>query len=93
MLKKLSSFKDEVLQEQNELDDFDPMAELHKLQESNLNNNERKSVWKMKYHMKNDLSKKAEKESIINQTLLPGIKEICLQNVAEVKSIEINDLI
>ena len=28
MLKKLSSFKDEVMQEQNELDDFDPMAEL-----------------------------------------------------------------
>ena len=47
----------------------------------------------MKYHMKNDQSKKSEKENIINQTLLPGIKEICIQNVAEVKSIEINDLI
>ena len=61
-----------------ELDNFDPLAEL----ESNMNdlNNkemdpaERKSVWKMNYHMKNKMNKENEKLKVINEDILPNVK-------------------
>jgi len=45
-----------------ELDDFDPLAELDKnlknLDNEHMDANERKSVWKMNYKMKNELQSK-----------------------------------
>ena len=53
-----------------ELEEFDPLAEL----ENNLKNhnsqemdpNERKSVWKMNYHMKNDKKKEGDKINVVS---------------------------
>ena len=47
----------------------------------------------MKYRMKNDVQAKTEKEQIINDHLLPGIREICVTNVAAVYDAEINELL
>lgn len=46
----------------------------------------------MKYRMKNDLSKKVDKDRIINSDLLPNIQDICKKNVAEVKAFEIEEI-
>ena len=83
--------KEDVAEQEEELDDFDPMAELMRLKDSDMDQNQRKSIWTMKYRMKNDLNQKAQKEEIINQKLLPGIREICLQNVAVIYKSELEE--
>lgn len=81
--------QDDVAQEREELDDFDPLAELQKLRDSNLDQNQRKSVWTMKYRMKNELGANVEKDKLIQEKLLPGIREICLNNVSVVYKAEL----
>jgi hypothetical protein len=46
----------------DELKDFDPLADLHSMKENNLDAAERKSVWKMNYQMKNEQGAKVKKE-------------------------------
>ena len=67
----------------DELKDFDPLADLHSMKENNLDAAERKGVWKMNYQMKNEQGAKVKKEQLINDFLLSKIREICVTNVTE----------
>lgn len=57
-------------QVQNNLDDFDPIAELQKVsseadEEGGLNMHQRRSIWKQNFAIKNELKYKVEKQDII----------------------------
>lgn len=68
-----------------ELDNFDPLAELDSnikmLKDESMDAHQRKSVWKMNYKMKNELASKTAKSQIVQESLLPSVKEIVVDNM------------
>ena len=67
-----------------ELDNFNPLDDLKEFQnklDSNLDSNQRKSVWKMNYKMKNEHSQKDAKNKVVLNTILPRTKEIIVDNM------------
>ena len=50
-----------------------------------LDHEQRRSIWMMNHKMKNEVTKRAEKLNIINQEILPNIKEICSGDLLDVK--------
>lgn len=76
-------------EQDDELNNFDPMAELLELNRSLSGNpggkkdmsiGQRKDTWKMNYKMKNNLEHKAEKETLIQEVIIPKLKETVVES-------------
>lgn len=70
------------------MDNFDPLAELDKINKQVSNKEagvrdmsivQRKDTWKMNYKMKNNHAKRAEKETLINEVIIPKLKETVVE--------------
>lgn len=78
------------------MDDFDPLAELmqsHENKNKDVDQNQRRTIWKMNYKMKNEKDQREEKMNLIDNTLLPAINDIIVNNAVEINKHQVNDAI
>ena len=90
-------------QQEDEMDDFDPMAELDKInkqvsQKEGQGNRDmsivqRKDTWKMNYKMKNNHAKRAEKDKLIMEVIIPKLKETVVETNVYPKIADTKELI
>lgn len=73
--------KDLIKDDDENMDNYDPQEELSGIKRQISNNPGEGNIglsrdtWKMNYKMKNELSRKAEKEQLIKEVIIPKLRE------------------
>lgn len=86
----MQMLKDLIKNDDEEMENFDPMAELSDINRQLSNNPggesniaQTRDTWKMNYKMKNQNMKKAEKDNLVKELVIGKLKDLMVDQVAK----------